>query len=554
MQGIETKHLGHLGLIAAIMDQLGLMDKVDELLGEVPADSVRMGQRVGAMILNGLGFVNKALYLTPQFFHDKPVDLLLGSNVKASQLNDDCLGRCLDKISEYGTTQFIGMMTFKILQEQQLNGGRRHFDSTSLSLYGSYPGCEDEDFAPKQGYSKANRPDLKQVILSMAMIGKAHLPFWAEGLSGNESDKKSFPETMKRIQDFYQKLEASPDLFFVADSALYGTEELKRLSVQWLTRVPGTLSEVKQLYASDECMFELTDDPRYRIMPYQPANKAERWLLVHSLPASDRERATLMRRWDKCFQELKQALWHLGNQKFSCEKDARTTLEKLLKGYPPVFQICSHIEEHKIHEGKGRPTKGSVPTKATYQVQTCIHMDLAQAQKEFNRLGRFVLATNVLDPAELSNEDMLSEYKEQTHIERGFRFIKNDSFGLDEVYLKSPSRIQALMCVMVLCLFVYNFAEYQLRQQLKVNQETLPNQKGKPIDNPTLMWIFSLLNGITVVALPQQEPLVVNLHPLQHKIIAYFGLLAKRIYGLPPDLLPDQIQLNQQTWLRWCGI
>ncbi len=69
------------------------MDKVDELLGEVKG-GLRYGYRAGAMILNGLGFINTAPYMTPRFFHDKPISLLLGEGVTAEQLNDDSLGRC----------------------------------------------------------------------------------------------------------------------------------------------------------------------------------------------------------------------------------------------------------------------------------------------------------------------------------------------------------------------------------------------------------------------------------------------------------------------------
>jgi transposase len=554
MQEIETKHLGHLGLISATMDTLGLMNKVNDLLGEPPSGSVSMGQRVGAMILNGLGFVNKALYLTPQFFHDKPLALLLGANLKAEQLNDDCLGRCLDKISEYGCTKFMSMMSYKLLQEQKLLSGRIHFDTTSLSLYGAYTDHENQTFMPKPGYSKANRPDLKQVILSMAMISDAHLPLWVEGLSGNVSDKKSFPETLERIKNFYQNLKDAPKLCFVADSALYSSGVLGQLPVQWLTRAPSTLKQVKQLYMQRDCAFEKTSDPRYQVMPYSPEDKQERWLLVHSALAAQRERETLLGRLDKRFEELKQALWHLGNQRFGCKDDAALALTKLMKGYEPLFRVQHEFIEFKTHEGKGRPSKGSVPTKSTYQIQTALYMDLEQMQKELTQLGRFVLATNIVDTSELSNEEMLLEYKEQTHVERGFRFIKNDSLGLDEIYLKSPSRIEALMCIMVLCLFVYNFAEYQLRQQLKLNEDKLPNQKGKPIDNPTLLWVFSLLNAITVVILPQQGAIVANMHPLHHKIIGYFGIHAKHIYGLPPDLIPEQIELNHKNWLKGCGM
>ena len=58
---------------------------------------------------------------------------------------------------------------------------------------------------------------------------------------------------------------------------------------------------------------------------------------------------------------------------------------------------------------------------------------------------------------------MLFDYKDQGEIESGFRFMKNDTFGLDEVYLKKPERIGALMAIMTLCLFIYGLTQYRLR-------------------------------------------------------------------------------------------
>ena len=50
------------------------------------------------MILNGLGFVNAPLYLFSKFFEGKALEHLLGEGIKAKDLNDDKLGRILDKL------------------------------------------------------------------------------------------------------------------------------------------------------------------------------------------------------------------------------------------------------------------------------------------------------------------------------------------------------------------------------------------------------------------------------------------------------------------------
>ncbi len=44
---------------------------------------VSVGTATIAMILNGLGFSNRQLYLVPQYFANKPVEHLLGAGIKA---------------------------------------------------------------------------------------------------------------------------------------------------------------------------------------------------------------------------------------------------------------------------------------------------------------------------------------------------------------------------------------------------------------------------------------------------------------------------------------
>nr|WP_157816832.1 hypothetical protein [Nostoc flagelliforme] len=74
---------------------------------------------------------------------------------------------------------------------------------------------------------------------------------------------------------------------------------------------------------------------------------------------------------------------------------------------------------------------------------------------ETKRAGRFILATNVLDAEELSNDDILREYKAQQSTERGFRFLKDPLFFTSSVFLNSTERVAALAMVMgCACLFI----------------------------------------------------------------------------------------------------
>ncbi|GCL44318.1 transposase [Dolichospermum planctonicum] len=113
--------------------------------------------------------------------------------------------------------------------------------------------------------------------------------------------------------------------------------------------------------------------------------------------------------------------------------------------------------------------------------------------------GRFIIATNVLDSKELSNDSMLSEYKAQQSCERGFAFLKDPLFFADSIFLKSPERIESLGMIMGLCLLVYTLAQRQIRNALFNSKSTIKNQLGKATNRPTLRWIFQCFECIHLV-------------------------------------------------------
>lgn len=86
--------------MAALVDELGLVELTDKRLGTHKLQHIRPSQVLKAMILNGLGFVSAPLYLFSEFFEGKPIEHLLGPGIKAEYLNDDCLGRVLNRLFE----------------------------------------------------------------------------------------------------------------------------------------------------------------------------------------------------------------------------------------------------------------------------------------------------------------------------------------------------------------------------------------------------------------------------------------------------------------------
>ena len=168
----NSYNLDHLGLIAGMVDELGLPELIDTLIKQDHDQrQVSVGVCVKAMILNGLGFVNRALYLMPQFFKDKPIERLLGKGIEAEHLNDDTLGRALDAIYTYDAEKLYSQLAAQSVKRLGLSCQIGHIDSTSFHVDGIYNSdqheVEEGVIRITQGYSRDHRPDLNQVILQL---------------------------------------------------------------------------------------------------------------------------------------------------------------------------------------------------------------------------------------------------------------------------------------------------------------------------------------------------------------------------------------------------
>lgn len=533
---ISTEVIDHHGLVAAVSRDLGISEKINKRIGSKdPRRKIQPGLAAVAMIINGLGFTNRRLYLTPQFFQSKAISFLFEEQVCADDFDDHALGKCLDEIADYGASRLYGEVAFEISMEQGLLGPRGHLDTTSFSLHGEYEDDSTEQMIEvTYGYSKDYRPDLKQVMMSLTMTGPANLPIWMEPLSGNSSDKTSFHETISRVRQFQKELKTCDDFFWIADSALYSADKLLACpDVYWLSRVPENINECKKLVSVPTNELIWTKG----VNGYEWAEVCsiyggikQRWLLIFSQQAYEREKKTLIKRIAKEKIEFSKACWHLGNQLFGCIKDAEKHVAELNKEYRYHLAQCV-IEPVEKYECRGRPNPLTPKVLQGYRVSVTIVENEEAINSTLIKKGRFVLATNQLNQEELSAEKILAQYKEQQSVEGGFRFLKDPWFMLDSFFVKTRRRIEALMMIMTLCLLVYNFAQYRVRKTLKEKGDTVPNQLGKPIDNPTIKWLFQCMEGISIIR-SNMQAMITNIDDLRCKIIALFGATACQIYGI----------------------
>jgi len=434
-------------------------------------------------------------------------------------------------------------IAFEIARDKKLFGKFGRFDTSTIAVEGSYDKQEGEEVINiTYGYSKDHRPDLKQMTILFGMTGKSNLPFWFEALDGNKSDKESLHQLALAMRSFYKQLKEAPDLTCVADSALYNSKNLlnKENVFAWITRVPETIKEAKKLLdypANGEKWQQCICNPKYKFCMHRSyyGGVEQRWMIIYSEEKFKREAKTLKKNIQRKKEKIEKEFKALTREVFSCREDAIKTLSSFKKKNK-LFEIIGDVKEVKKHASGGRPKKNVIPKTVGYVIEGEIFINEAENNWLLQPKGKFILATNQLDQEILSDESILSEYKEQNSVERGFAFLKDPWFMVHSIYLKSKKRVSALMMVMTLCLLVYNFAQYKVRKALRDSGKTLPNQVKKEIQNPSLKWIFLNMEGITIVNLASKiksvkNDFVANLTPIRKKIISLFGVNAKIIYG-----------------------
>ena len=94
---------------------------IDEKLGIHKGESISAGETVAGMIINGLGFSNKPMSLTPLFFKHIPLELLFREGVKAEDFNRFKLGRILDRCHGYGTELLFSEISLNVCQKEKID-------------------------------------------------------------------------------------------------------------------------------------------------------------------------------------------------------------------------------------------------------------------------------------------------------------------------------------------------------------------------------------------------------------------------------------------------
>lgn len=533
----RNERLDHLGIVAGVCKEIGLAPYLDAL---APSQQrvVSYGTATVAMILNGLGFSNRQLYLVPQFFENKPVEHLLGRGITADMLNDDSLGRTLDWLYEQDPTTLFAGIAKRARDLFEVPATRLHVDTTSFSVTGEYAQPEDATtIAITYGYSKDHRADLKQWMLALATTHEGEVPIFMQPLNGNSSDKVSLPAAIEALHTQLQE-HNEPERIFVADSGVYSKATMTQFAqkgLEWVSRVPETMKESKELLDRALTGWQQDQTETMEYLPFVMSldQGTERWIVVRTKAGLKQAQESLRKQGDKHQEVWTKRMWHLSTKTFDTQADARQAWLHELKGKPDWMILEPEYQSEQVHATRGRPSKGSQPQVTRWKVQTRLHIDEAAVQRQAERKACFIVATNVVDETRISQEELIGIYKEQGGVERGFRFLKDPLFLAASVFVKKTERLVALSFVMVLCLLVYRLAEHRIRTQLALHEQTIPNQINKPTARPTMRWIFQCFEGIELLHIAmgsRTQSLVLRLQPLHRQILSLLGSTYLQFY------------------------
>ena len=529
---ITTTTLSHLGLVSGTFDELDIANIIDINMPKDRKHNLPHSTVIKAMCLNGLGFNESRLYLYSDYFENLPTERLLGEGILPEHINDDVLGRTLDKIYEHGCTELFNKIVLTAMKNVPLDNHILHNDTTSFSLYGNYEKRDTElnTIEITYGHPKDNRWDLKRFVLNM-VCNQEGIPLFVETLSGNASDKTTLVKNVKKIQN---SLDLDEKVYHIADSAIYSDKNISELGEKtlWITRPPATINEVKDLQ-NTYVELEFCTDQRYSY--YETTSSyggiEQKWVLIQSKATKKRQVKTFNNNIEKNLNTANKSLNKLKRVEHACEKDANQAAQKWLEEHQmyQFKQLSIESKSRKIDGKKGRPKKGE-EVKTVYLIKANIKVSRQAITQKRKTLGRFVLATNDLD---LTVDEILSYYKNQGNVERGFMFLKDKSFHISEVYLKKESRIEALSMIMVLCLFLYSIAQWKLRSKLKETKKCVQNQVKKTTQSPTMKWVFFLFRRITELEISLDgivEKRVANMTDELWDILSLMGKECEKYY------------------------
>jgi transposase len=533
-----------LPVISAYARTLGVVEEVDRLCGS--KRGVSDGQIVLALILDSLSG-RSPLFRLPQAFAKLDSELLLGEAIPPEKLNDDAVGRALDRIFEVGTGKMLSAVALRAVKLFDLDITHVHHDTTSHSVYGDYDlygeESRDQPFVITFGFSKDHRPDLKQLVHSLLCVNTG-VPIFSQCENGNLSDKvvnrNLIPSMVERMAELGQD-----NFLYVADSALITPDNLALMDdwksgFRFVSRLPASYKECGKAIAKAVRQDSWHDLGILSEEPSTPKRKPAHYhgfetlvdlygvwyraLVIHSDAYDERRVKKLERTLERDRVEMERVASEQEKIEYACAPDAQAAVLRLPEGR--FHELVGQVEEKPVY-ATGRPKADGTRKiqRITYRLKVSLRpreQAIARARKE---AGCFVLITN--EPEEssggLSSKELHRAYHDQHSVEQNFGFLK-DPVIVNALFLKSPRRIEALGLILVLALMIWRLMERTMRVSLKENDSKVVGWNNRQTSRPTSFMMTTKFVSVIVIRTDERRFLAEPLDPVQERYLQILGL------------------------------
>lgn len=542
----DTQIVGGLPVIVNYLERLGLGAVLDELVpweGGVP-----LGTLVEIMVVNRL-LEPKAMYRIGEWAEKAGLTEYYG--VTAEQLNDDRLGRMLERLAQHQGAVQAAVVT-RAIKVFKLAVKQIHFDLTDVELYGAYAaytanpaeGQLPPSPLPAYGRTKSGRKNVKQIDVGLNVTADGGVPLTHMTLDGNVAESTVHQENLKVLARTLGK----SNFLYLADTKLDSKENLlavvagkgqflcggafqPHLQEQYLKlKRRGRLKPV-DYYPQSQANWP--PEKRKKYMAAETTEKLEG--IVDGRKVKVKYRLIYFWSEAKAEQQAETRERHIAKIREEFEAVERNLNKYSLKTEEAVVR--------RLESAKDKYPQGSVfAYQVTKDRKGVLHLTWKIDPKAFQRMqqleGVYVLKTN-LPATSCSTAQVLAKYKEQSQVERRFHHLKGP-LAVAPMFLEKPERMAGLMCILIWALTLMALMERQVRGSLKGKPMygLYPERRPSPAPTgPAILQCFSTLCIVIVKEHGTVSRRLAEFTPVQRTLLS--------LLGIPPEAL--------RTFRRRCG-
>lgn len=501
---IRSIRLGAMPLIEKYIDTLGIHDLFAKTVHSDPRDRVPIETTLGIALRNVI-LERYPLYKMGDWAEQRG---LIGQG-RAVLFNDDRMGRSLDRLFAADRAALISAVVLNAIKLFDIDVGRIHNDSTTVTLFGEYDHYRDTKAAkPKHGHNKDHRPDLKQLVFSLSVAADFSVPLYFKVWDGNTTDDSTHLRNWMTLRS----LVGDAKFVYIADSKLCVRDSMQFIDTEggsFVTVLPETRSEIERfqqwIQTNNPDWQKAIDEPNPRSKhgpmrtfwtfesPFLTA-EGYRIVWIKSLQKQLEDAQRRLRRIEKTEEVLGELNKRIHRNREKLDEAVKTTLKGNRTQTYFDYQIVTEVEEITKQQQRGRPHANTVYRKIEktgYKLSYCQNAQNIQYDARYD--GIFPLTSNLKDAA----NDILRMYKYQPNLEKRHEQLKS-VYNVAPVFLQNPERIEALMLLYFLGMLIASLIERDVRKEMKSRDvDSIPiYPEDRQCKAPTADRLFELFNDV----------------------------------------------------------